>query len=1017
MKFKFKIQDYQTQAVDSVVKVFKGQALSDEDKYTMDVGSAMKNYDDIGFKNAEIKLTDEELLANIQEIQRENNIRLDDKLNKELGRCSLDIEMETGTGKTYVYIKTIFELNKVYGWSKFIIVVPSIAIREGVKKSFEVMEEHFMETYHKKAHYFIYDSKNLTLIDNFAKNNGINVMIINTQAFNRTMDETKKASQIIYTERDDFQSRRPIDVIKKNNPILILDEPQKIAGTSTQKALKKNFNALFSLNYSATHKVKHNTVYVLDPLDAYNQKLVKQIEVIGLDVDNAGGRSAYLALKNIKLSPTKPPQAQIEYECKLKTGNIKRQTKLFSVEDDIFVASNELNQYHGYIITDIKHDIVYFQNGEQLIIGQSIHDENKAVNARIQIRETIKAHFQKEARLFNQGIKVLSLFFIDEVAKYRVYDEDNQAKPGEYARIFEEEYLHVFNQYLWADEQEPYQQYLRQYCSDEKKVHNGYFSIDKKSHFTDGKVKGDKLSEDESAYDLIMKDKELLLSFEEPTRFIFSHSALREGWDNPNIFQICTLRLTGDATQKRQEVGRGLRICVNQEGNRIDYSVCENDRLFRSYNTLTVISSGSYAEFVDDLQKDIKANLYDRPTKADKDYFQNKTILVDNVKTKITSEQATAIYRYLLMNDYIDDNEGLTKKYFDAEEQDNLAPLPEKIAPLTDGVHTLLKGIYSKAALDNMFIDPNKHPEIKNPLNNNFSKKEFSELWNYINHKYIYTVNFSSEELITRAVQEIDKNLNVKDVRYSVTSGTQRNALTKADIEYKTAFESTTSKLQHLKLNTKSQVKYDLVGKIAYGTTLTRKTVVAILKKIRLDKFMMFRSNPEDFISQVINLINEQKMTLMVSGISYDISSEPAYKKDIFEEEKHTNLEKYFEVKKHVQNFVFLDGLADSVEEKFLREIEKQDEVAVYAKLPKRFRIPTPVGNYTPDWAIAFKEGSVKHIYFVAETKGSTERKNLRTVEQIKTDCAKNLFARLNNHAVKYSIVTTFKDLLNEVMH
>lgn len=1017
MKFKFKIQDYQTQAVNNVVKVFTGQNLKNAERYNIKIGSMLNTYTyyEYGFKNREIQLTDEELLANIQEIQRENNLCLDDTLNKELGRCSLDIEMETGTGKTYVYIKTIFELNKVYGWSKFIIVVPSIAIREGVKKSFEVMEDHFMETYHKKAHYFIYDSNNLNLINKFAENSGIYVMIVNTQAFNRTMDKTKKASQIIYTKHDKFQSHRPIDAIKDTCPILILDEPQKIGGKSTQKALKENFNALFSLNYSATHKEKHNTVYVLDPLDAYNQRLVKKIEVIGLEIENAGGRGAYLAFTKLILSKNKPPQAELDYEIKLKTGKIKRQTKIFDVGDDVFYASNELNQYKGYVISDIDpKGIIHFQNGEHLLLGRSIHDEYHLTNVRLQIRQTIQAHFEKEARLYSAGIKILSLFFIDEVSKYRIYDENNQPQIGEYGHIFEEEYTKVLNKYLKNDEHSPYQQYLRKYCCDKTKVHNGYFSIDKKtSRFTNGKVSGDKLSEDESAYDLIMKDKERLLSFAEPTRFIFSHSALREGWDNPNIFQICTLRLTGDATQKRQEVGRGLRICVDQNGNRMDYATFEDDKLFESYNTLTVISADSYAKFVDDLQKDIKTSLYNRPTKATKEYFKDKIITVNNTEVQINEEQATAIYQYLVRNNYIDEREKLTNKYTNDKKHDNLSPLPTKIKPLTEAVNKLLDGIYRPISINNA----RDNKPIQNGLNDNFSKKEFVHLWKYLNHKYIYQVHFDSNELIQESVKAIDNRLCVKDIRYLITAGEQRDKINKEDISNKTAFEVKSIKTKEIKDYPQSQIKYDLIGKIAQGTTLTRKTIVAILKKIQRKKFVTFRDNPEDFIHQVITLINEQKLNLMIPEITYDISSEPAYEEDIFIKEKHTVLEKSFEAKKHVQNLVFLDGLKDSVEEKFLREIEKQDEVAVYAKLPREFKIPTPVGNYTPDWAIAFKEGSVKHIYFVAETKGSTKRNDLRTVEQIKTDCAKNLFAHLNNHAVKYSIVTTFKDLLDEVMH
>ena len=1022
MKFKFKIQDYQTQAVNNVIKVFQGQPLSTAQKYLIDSGSAIEGFNYTGFKNADIKLSDKDVLANINEIQVENNIRQDKTLNKELGFCSLDIEMETGTGKTYVYIKTIFELNKVYGWNKFIIVVPSIAVREGVKKSFEIMEDHFMETYHKKAHYFIYDSKNLNLIQNFSQNNGINVMIINIQAFNSSMSENKKSSRIIYTEQDNFQSRKPIDVIKENKPILILDEPQKIAGKSTQQALKNNFDALFSLNYSATHRVKHNTVYVLDPLDAYNQKLVKKIEVIGLEIENLGGQGAYLALKDIIKSPDKPPRAEIEYEIKLKSGNIKKQTKRLDVGDDIFHESNELNQYENYIITDIdsNKNKIYFQNGKYISVGQSINDKQKMTNVRLQIRQTIQSHFEKEQRLYSEGIKVLSLFFIDEVSKYRIYDENNQSQVGEYGRIFEEEYRKVLNNYLQLDENNPYQQYLRKYCIDEKKVHNGYFSIDKKTlHITNGKIKNNSSeSEDVSAYDLIMKNKEGLLSFDEPTRFIFSHSTLSEGWDNPNIFQICTLRLSGDANKKRQEVGRGLRICVNQDGNRMDYATCEDDKLFESYNTLTVISSGSYAEFVGDLQKDIKDTLYDRPKKASDEYFKNKTIYINDEKVTINEHQAKLIYKYLAKNDYIDDDDNLTKTYYQAEKSNTLKELPKEFESISCGIYKLIQSIHNNdKELDNMFIDGSKHKAIENNLNDNFYKKEFVELWNYLNHKYIYKVNFSSDELIQKAVDAIDMNLSVKSIRYLIKKGKQRNEITKDDLENQTAFIVKNTKTEEEDINTYTpiQVKYDLVGKIVQGTTLTRKTVVAILKKIRPDKFMLFRKNPEDFITQVISLINEQKATMIVSDITYDVSSEEPYNISIFTAEKHTKNEYSFKAKKHIQDLVFIDGLENSIEGKFVREIDNQDEVAVYAKLPRGFKIPTPVGNYTPDWAVAFKEDSVKHIYFVAETKGSMSSLQLREIEKTKINCAKKLFEKLNSNTVKYATVDSFKTLMDIV--
>lgn len=628
MKFNFKIQQYQTDAVDAVVTVFNGQGFHDKINYIRDLGKMkskdmqmtlgftdeeMQLYDptnDTGYKNELVELSDEQLLSNIQALQRQNNIKLSNSLVKDLGRCSLDIEMETGTGKTYAYIKTMFELNKKYGWSKFIVVVPSIAIREGVKKSFEITADHFMEHYGKKARFFIYNSSNLNQLDNFSSSSGINVMIINTQAFASSLKEDgrSKEARIIYSKRDEFGSRRPIDVIKANRPIIILDEPQKMGGEVTQKALK-NFNPLFSLNYSATHAKHHNLIYVLDALDAFNKKLVKKIEVKGFEVKNFRGTDSYLYLEQIVLSSKKPPMAKIELEIGY-NKSINRESRILGVGDDLYYVSQEMEQYKGYTISEIDplRGTVTFTNGEVISTGDIVGDISEKDMRRIQIRETILSHFEKEEKLFDKGIKCLSLFFIDEVAKYRQYDENGDEVIGEYGKMFEQEYINVLNEYVTLLDT-PYQRYLKSTCSDVEEVHKGYFSIDKKGHAIDSKVKrGSEFSDDISAYDLILKNKERLLSFDEPTRFIFSHSALREGWDNPNVFQICTLKHSDSNTAKRQEVGRGLRLCVNQNGNRMDVESC--GETVHDINVLTVVASESYKTFVTDLQSDIKTRLY-----------------------------------------------------------------------------------------------------------------------------------------------------------------------------------------------------------------------------------------------------------------------------------------------------------------------------------------------------------------------------------------------------------------------
>lgn len=1039
MKFKFKIQDFQTEAVKSIVDVFEGQPYQSKVSYTRDLGikksqnkqldlyqreqylaegeiaatveyvaeSTVVENESTGFENARIVLSDDALLHNIKEIQTRNNIKQTEGLVKELGRCSLDVEMETGTGKTYVYIKTIFELNAKYGFSKFIIVVPSVAIREGVKKSFEIMGEHFMEHYKKKVRFFIYNSKNLTELDYFSSSAKINVMIINAQAFNTRGKDARR----IYDEIDSFNSRKPIDVIAANRPILILDEPQKLSGKATQESLKL-FNPLFSINYSATHAKQHNLVYVLDALDAYNKKLVKKIEVKGFEVKNLGGTKGYLYLDDIIISAKHLPKAKIEFEIGRNAG-IGKISSTFEVGDSIYTIS-KLEQYkQGYVITDIDplNGVIKLQNGITLSRGEVIGSEEEQDLRRVQIRETIASHFEKEEKLFNMGIKTLSLFFIDEVAKYRVYDENGQEINSEYGRIFEEEYLDILNEYIILEDT-PYIRYLK--GIEVGDTHRGYFSIDKKNkRMVDPSAKGKNgESDDISAYDLIMKNKERLLSFSEPTRFIFSHSALREGWDNPNIFQICTLKHSDSTTQKRQEVGRGLRLCVNQQGNRIDSGYPGVD--VHAINKLTVIASESYKKFSEELQLSIKKELYDRPTKADEQYFVGKTIPTDGEPITLTAKEASQIYMYLIKNDYIDEEKNITPIYREAIKASNVADLPSNLQPFTEGVHMLIQSIFDESVLKDLVQDGSKPKIRKNNLNDNFYKKEFQTLWKYINHKYAYTVSFDSDELIKKCISAINQEMFVSHLKYTVTQGEQREALNINELERGDSFSQSKTRTERLKRPMGSQVEYDLVGKVAEGATLTRKTVVAILKGIQPKTFGMFIANPEEFIKKVIRLIKEQKATMIVNHVTYN-QIEGNYDNEIFTADKpQVEFVKAFKAKKHIQDYVFTDGLAEkSIERQFAEDLDQANEVCVYAKLPKGFHIPTPVGNYSPDWAIAFNEGSVKHIYFIAETKGSMSSMQMRKIEDAKIACAKKLFNELSTSQVKYHEVDSYQKLLD----
>lgn len=1003
MKFQFKIQQYQTDAVENTVGVFAGQPSHDPAAYRRDVGRERLDFEETGYRNVEVELDARQLLENIRKVQRESNIPLSDKLvaTNGLGACSLDIEMETGTGKTYVYIKTMFELNKRYGWSKFIVVVPSIAIREGVSKSFSMLEDHFMEHYGRKARYFVYDSGNLNRLDSFSSDGGINVMIINTQAFAASLKEggRSKESRIIYSRRDEFGSRRPIDVIAANRPIVIMDEPQKMEGEATQTGLKR-FMPLFVLNYSATHKTKHNTVYALDALDAYQKKLVKRIQVKGFELKNLQGTNTYLYIDSIILSKKEPPMVRIELEVK-RGGGIRRESRKLAYGDDLFVVS-ELNQYKGYVISDINpwKNTVTFLNGVTLHKGEVVGDVSELALQRVQIRETIRSHFEKERELFEKGIKTLSLFFIDEVAKYKSYDEQGNEVKGVFQQIFEEEYTNLLNENLSLFD-DAYQAYLCRFLVQE--IHNGYFSIDKKSgRMVNGEkfIKKD-ISTDISAYDLILKNKERLLSFDEPTRFIFSHSALREGWDNPNVFQICTLRHSNSEVNKRQEVGRGLRLCVDNEGNRMDYETL-GDRV-HDINRLTVIANESYNTFVDDLQKETRESLRERPRLATVDYFKGKTLLLaDGTKHTVTDMEAVSIQAYLCDNEYIDEKGLVTQRYKNDLQENRLAALSRKLEPMAQGIHALVQSTFDEnILLDEMIEDGNQTQSPENKLNENFAKKEFQELWHNINHKYVYTVHYDSDELVRKAVAAIDKELYVTELKYIMTEGEQQTA---------DQFGDTHTTTKRIGTVSTSTVKYDLVGEIAKGATLTRRTVVAILKGISQAKLYMFSNNPEEFIRNTIRIIREQKATMIVEHISYNKIAE-AYDSTIFTHEKHTQpIEKAYAAKKHVMDYVFPDSKGEA---EFAENLDGATEVCVYAKLPRAFQIPTPVGNYAPDWAIAFNKGTVKHIFFIAETKGSMGTMELRGVEKAKIECAEKLFNDVSTSHVRYHQVKSYQNLLD----
>ncbi|UFS99594.1 type III restriction-modification system endonuclease [Nocardia huaxiensis] len=1024
MKLQFKVQQYQTDAVDAVVDVFNGQPRYEGVSYRIDPGlrktSAVPTLfesnmtPETGLRNAEIALSHQQLLANVHDVQRSRNLPLSTELRDSKaaapGTPNLDIEMETGTGKTYVYIKTIMEMNKRYGWSKFIIVVPSVAIREGVQKSFDITAGHFQQIYGTKPRSFVYNSSQLHELERFSSDAGVQVMIINIQAFNATGKDNRR----IYDILDDFQSRRPIDVISANRPIVIIDEPQKIGAPKSLEALSR-FNALMVLRYSATHKVEHTKVHRLDALDAYNQKLVKKIAVRGITVKGLAGSTAYLYLESIEVKNGQPPTARVELEVQTKSGPIKRQVKRVTKGSRLHDLSNEIEAYKDLYITNIDavRDVIELSNGDVVEAGQlADRDVTEETKRRIQIREVIRTHLDKERELFAQGIKVLSLFFIDEVAKYRDYDRDDTL--GDYARIFEEQYAKAVEEILGEleldDATAAYQQYLRR--DEVRSVHRGYFSIDKKNHQVNGKISGrgddQGQSTDADAYDLILRDKERLLSFTEPARFIFSHSALREGWDNPNVFVMGMLKKSDNTVSRRQEIGRGLRLAVDQHGERMDNPVTVHE-----INELTVVTDESYTDFVAGLQKEIAQSLTARPRKASIEFFTGKTIHTESGEVVVEKALAQAFYDYLIKNDYLDDDHTVSDEYKEAKELGTLAePTSAALKPVIDCMWPLVDSLYIDLPLP---TDGRKPKKI--PLNEaNFAKKEFQALWRRINHKAVYQVEFDSAELITKCVRALDTHLNVTAMQYVVQSGQQRGTLEAYDLAAGAGFDVASTSTHAENVSAGSQVKYDLLGEITEKTQLTRRTVAAILSGTTPATFAKFKQNPEHFITETARLINEQKATVIVEHLTYD-TLEDRFDTAIFTENqtKQDLTQAGDKLTKHIYDYVVTDS---KVERAFVTELDTSTEVAVYAKLPRGFFIPTPVGDYNPDWAIAFTEGSVKHIYFVAETKGSLSTLQLKGIEDAKIECARKFFATLNEKNrsdVKYEVVTDYSELMQLV--
>ena len=992
MKIKFE-EDlaYQLEAINSITDIFSGQN-SNKTLFTVERKSGTLNFgtveNELGIGNG-LLLFPEEILENLNNIQLRNGLPKTKTLKKD--NYNFSVEMETGTGKTYVYLRTIMELNKKYGFTKFIIVVPSIAIKEGVYKTLEITKEHFKSLYDNVPYdYFIYDSKKMDMIRNFAVNDTIQIMVITIDAFN-------KDSNIINQERDQANGYRPIDYIRQCNPIVIIDEPQNMETDTAKKAISQ-LNPLCTLRYSATHKDRYNPVFKLDSIDAYEKQLVKQIEVATVGVTR-NANTEYIKLTNVKASKS---GISAKLELDVKSGNSVKRKEVTIKLGDYLNEKTKRSIYDGYIVNEITYveedqSKSFVDLGKvKLTLGQVNGGENPDVIKRLQIRKTIQEHFDKQKRLKNRGIKVLSLFFIDKVANYRTYDtETGEVQKGKYALMFEEEY----NKLLELPEYQEMGELSVPFHQRASLAHDGYFSADKKKsksgkeYFEEKDTKGN-TNADNDTFNKIMRDKEKLLSFDEPLSFIFSHSALKEGWDNPNVFQICTLNETTSEMKKRQEIGRGLRIAVNQKGERV--------RGF-DVNTLTVMANESYEQFVDSLQKEMEDDEKIKFGRIESCIFANIVEKIENGEERyLGHENSEKLHKFLIEKEYIDE-EGNAKDKLKADLKDNRLIIPQEFEYIRPAIEKKLKSSAGKLIIKN--ADNKKKITVNKEV---LLNKNFSELWEKIKYKTTYKVKFDSNKLIEKCAKVMHDSLSIKDEKYIFTK--KRLELTHGGIEegFSTSEDSRID----------FQVKYKLPDIITYlqnETNLTRKSIVEIL--VKSNTLEDFKKNPQLYLEEAINIIRRTMKSFIVDGIKYEkIGSGEFYSQDLFETEDlfgylKDELNKEGDMVASTKSPYESLVLDSDIERNFALELEKNKNVKVYAKLPSWFKIPTPLGNYNPDWAVLIKTGEAndeEKLYFVVETKGSIFEEERREVENLKIKCGKKHFETVSED-VKFEVTNNFE--------
>lgn len=995
MKIHFDKQQYQLDAIQSITAIFEGQPVKISN-FTVSMGKIVgQEITELGIGN-KLELSEADVLENVQKIQIRNYL----KKSKTIQDWNFTVEMETGTGKTYVYTRTIFELNKLYGFSKFIIVVPSVAIREGVYKSLQMTEEHFANGYPgQHCHYFKYDSSKLEQVREFATSTNIEVMIINIDAFKKSFDDPEKENKanLIHRERDTMNGKKPIQFIQETNPIVIIDEPQSVDNTDKAKEAIASLNPLCKLRFSATHRETYNLMYKLDPVDAYEQKLVKKIEVLSVNSDD-DFNDPYIKLTSV--SNKNGYKATIEIDEKKKNGTVARVKKEINPnsKNNLYLLSGEREHYQGYILEGIDcfpgNESIEFANGKVLKLGESIGGIDDDLLKRYQIREAIKAHLDKELRLVPKGIKVLSLFFIDKVENYRLYPKGQPWQKGKYAIMFEEEYTNLIKlpKYHSLFEKD-------QYISNQnaEQVHDGYFSRDKSGNFKDSTLSKDgslrSNKDDESAFELIMQQKERLLSFETPLRFIFSHSALKEGWDNPNVFQICTLVETKDTFTKRQKIGRGLRLCVNQDGKR------EYDE---NVNVLTVIANESYHDFAESLQKEMEDETGVKFGYLEEQSFSTISLLNETTGESIELgyDQSAKVYAYLVKEKYLSKKGKVENKLKEAIAAD-IFEVPEEYKEIKEQIEQVIKRSIKKLPVFN------KKDEVEIKLNKEvLLSDEFKQLWEQIKYKTTYSVNLDSETLKSECIRAIQKLEPFKARKIK-----RENALLKVE-QSGISGEGQTMRVYEA-LEEKRRLP-DILRYLQEQTNLKRRTLVDIL--IGSKRLKDFEKNPQAFMEAVMKIINKEKKKLIIDGIKYEkIGDHAFYQQSLFEHQELVGYMKANAIEvtndKSVYNYIRYDS---SVERAFAEKLNNDEDVKLFVKLPSSFVIDTPLGNYNPDWAVLIEKDGVETLYFVVETKGSTDQEDLRFKEDGKIICGRKHFEALENE-VEYKLANSYEKFKESV--